>query len=31
MAKQMSNADQLWFCMDEPANLLVLTAFMEFE
>ncbi|MCP3954040.1 MAG: wax ester/triacylglycerol synthase family O-acyltransferase [Desulfobacterales bacterium] len=31
MAKQMTNADNFWLCMDEPANLMVITAFMEFE
>lgn len=31
MAETMTNADNFWLCMDEPANLMVITAFMEFE
>jgi len=27
----MSNADNFWFCMDDPTNLMVITAFMEFD
>ena len=31
MAKQMTNADNFWLCMDESTNLMVITAFMEFK
>ncbi len=31
MAERMSHADNFWYCMDEPTNLMVITAFMEFE
>jgi WS/DGAT/MGAT family acyltransferase len=31
MAKTMTNADNFWLSMDEPTNLMVITAFMEFE
>jgi diacylglycerol O-acyltransferase / wax synthase len=31
MATTMTNADNFWLCMDEPTNLMVITAFMEFE
>ena len=31
MVKTMTRADNFWYCMDEPANLMVITAFMEFE
>ncbi len=31
MAKPMTNADNFWLSMDEPTNLMVITAFMEFE
>lgn len=27
----MSNADNFWLCMDDPTNLMMITAFMEFE
>jgi WS/DGAT/MGAT family acyltransferase len=27
----MTNADNFWLCMDEPTNLMIITAFMEFE
>jgi len=30
MAKPMTNADNFWLSMDEPTNLMVITAFMEF-
>lgn len=31
MAERMTNADNFWLCMDEPTNLMVITAFMEFK
>ncbi len=31
MSHSMSNADNFWLCMDDPTNLMVITAFMEFE
>lgn len=31
MAERMTNADNFWLCMDDPTNLMVITAFMEFE
>jgi diacylglycerol O-acyltransferase len=31
MSERMSNADNFWLCMDEPANLMIITGFMEFE
>ena len=31
MAERMNHADNFWYCMDEPNNLMVITAFMEFE
>ncbi len=31
MAETMTNADNFWLCMDEPTNLMVITAFMEFK
>ena len=31
MAETMTNADNFWLCMDEPTNLMIITAFMEFE
>lgn len=31
MSRSMSNADNFWLCMDDPTNLMVITAFMEFE
>jgi len=31
MAETMTNADNFWLSMDEPTNLMVITAFMEFE
>ncbi len=31
MAETMTNADNFWLCMDEPVNLMVITAVMEFE
>jgi diacylglycerol O-acyltransferase len=31
MVKTMTHADNFWLCMDEPANMMVITAFMEFE
>ena len=30
MAERMNRADNFWYCMDEPSNLMVITAFMEF-
>ena len=30
MAERMNHADNFWFCMDEPTNLMIITAFMEF-
>ena len=30
MAERMNRADNFWYCMDEPTNLMVITAFMEF-
>ncbi len=31
MSEPLSKADNFWLCMDEPTNLMVITAFMEFE
>jgi len=31
MAETMTNADNFWLCMDDPTNLMVITAFMEFK
>jgi WS/DGAT/MGAT family acyltransferase len=31
MAERMNRADNFWYCMDEPTNLMVITAFMEFK
>ena len=31
MTETMTNADNFWLCMDEPTNLMIITAFMEFE
>jgi WS/DGAT/MGAT family acyltransferase len=31
MAERMTNADNFWLCMDDPTNLMVITAFMEFK
>ena len=31
MSQSMSNADNFWLCMDDPTNLMMITAFMEFE
>ena len=31
MTQAMNNADNFWFCMDDPTNLMTITAFMEFE
>jgi len=31
MAERMNHADNFWYCMDEPTNLMVITAFMEFD
>ncbi len=31
MTEPMTNEDHFWFCMDDPANLMLITAFMEFE
>lgn len=31
MPESMSNADNFWLCMDDPKNLMMITAFMEFE
>ena len=31
MAETMTNADNFWLCMDDPTNLMIITAFMEFE
>ena len=31
MAERMTNSDNFWLCMDEPTNLMVITAFMEFD
>ncbi len=31
MAETMTKADNFWLCMDEPTNLMIITAFMEFE
>ena len=31
MAERMNHADNFWYCMDEPTNLMVITAFMEFK
>ena len=31
MTESMTYADNFWLCMDDPANLMVITAFMEFE
>lgn len=31
MSEPLTNADNFWLCMDEPSNLMVITAFMEFE
>jgi diacylglycerol O-acyltransferase len=30
MAERMNHADNFWYCMDDPTNLMVITAFMEF-
>ncbi len=30
MAERMNHADNFWYCMDEPTNLMIITAFMEF-
>ncbi len=31
MAESMSNADNFWYCMDDPTNLMVIVGFMEFD
>ncbi|MBF0468703.1 MAG: hypothetical protein HQK61_07435, partial [Desulfamplus sp.] len=31
MSETMTNADNFWLCMDDPVNLMVITAVMEFE
>jgi len=31
MTEPMTNADNFWLCMDDPTNLMLITAFMEFE
>ena len=31
MTQSMTSADHFWYCMDEPTNLMIITAFMEFE
>jgi diacylglycerol O-acyltransferase len=31
MSQSMTNADNFWLCMDDPTNLMMITAFMEFE
>ena len=31
MTEPMTNADNFWLCMDRPTNLMLITAFMEFE
>ena len=31
MAERMNKVDNFWLCMDEPTNLMEITAFMEFE
>ena len=31
MSQPMSNADNFWLCMDDPTNLMMISAFMEFE
>ena len=31
MAERMNHADNFWYCMDDPTNLMVITAFMEFK
>ncbi len=31
MSEPMTNVDNFWLCMDEPSNLMIITAFMEFE
>ena len=31
MSQSMTSADHFWYCMDEPTNLMIITAFMEFE
>jgi len=31
MVERMNHADNFWYCMDEPTNLMVITAFMEFK
>ena len=31
MSEPLTNADNFWLCMDEPSNLMVITAFMEFD
>ena len=31
MAQSMTSADHFWYCMDDPTNLMIITAFMEFE
>jgi len=31
MAERLNHADNFWYCMDEPTNLMVITAFMEFK
>ncbi|MBW2049684.1 MAG: wax ester/triacylglycerol synthase family O-acyltransferase [Deltaproteobacteria bacterium] len=31
MTQAMTSADHFWYCMDDPTNLMIITAFMEFE
>jgi len=31
MTQSMTSADHFWYCMDDPTNLMIITAFMEFE
>ncbi|MBW1894800.1 MAG: wax ester/triacylglycerol synthase family O-acyltransferase [Deltaproteobacteria bacterium] len=31
MSVPMTNVDNFWLCMDDPSNLMIITAFMEFE
>ena len=31
MSQSMTNADSFWLCMDDPTNLMMITAFMEFD
>ncbi|MBC8178697.1 MAG: wax ester/triacylglycerol synthase family O-acyltransferase [Desulfobacteraceae bacterium] len=31
MSQSMTSADHFWYCMDDPTNLMIITAFMEFE